>query len=189
MTGEPLDLRRFRTSEYWFYYLRLKSVFLKLMADFAPDLALRPTPSVRADHGRWQSHADAWFEETDHLSRVAKITVGQIKKLEAAGIRTVAALANSKNQVVPRMVDETRIRLIHQARIQLATRERRISDREAKPAFEVLSCVPGEKRGLGALPPADSADIYLDMEGYPLAVGGLEYLFGTCYHEGGNLIS
>ena len=188
VTGEPLDLRRFPTSDYWFYYLRLKSAFLKLMADFTPDLALRPTPSVRADHGRWQSHADAWFEETDHLSRVAKITVGQIKKLEAAGIRTVAALANSENQVVPRMVDETRIRLLHQARIQLATRERRISDREAQPAFEVLSCVPGEKRGLDALPPADSADIYLDMEGYPLAIGGLEYLFGACYHEGGNLI-
>jgi hypothetical protein len=80
VTGEPLDLRRFRTSEYWFYYLRLKSAFLKLMADFAPDLALRPTPSVRADHGRWQSHADAWFEET-----AGSQSVGQIKKLEAAG--------------------------------------------------------------------------------------------------------
>ena len=34
-----------------------------------------------------------------------------------------------------------------------------------------------------ARPPADSADIDLDMEGY-LAVGGLEYLFGACYHEG-----
>ena len=65
------------------------------MADFRPDMTLRPIPGARSDHGRWQSYADRWFEETDHLSRVARITVGQIKKLESAGICTLAALANS----------------------------------------------------------------------------------------------
>ena len=34
ITGEPIELRQFRTADYWFYYLRLKDAFLKLMADF-----------------------------------------------------------------------------------------------------------------------------------------------------------
>ena len=33
---------------------------------------------------------------------------------------------------------------------------------------------------MAALPPADPADVFFDMEGYPLTPGGLEYLFGCC---------
>ena len=33
--------------------------------------------------------------------------------------------------------------------------------------------------GLATLPPTDAADVFFDMEGYPLVPGGLEYLFGT----------
>ena len=181
-------MRQFRTADYWFYYLRLKDAFLKLMADFRPDMTLRPIPGARSDHGRWQSYADRWFEETDHLSRVARITVGQIKKLESVGIRTLAALANSGNDAVARLSDETRMKLVQQARIQMATRDLRVADPDAPPAFEVLPHRTGEARGLNAVPPADPADVYFDMEGYPLVVGGLEYLFGACFHEGGHLL-
>ncbi|HAP39398.1 MAG TPA: helicase [Nitrospira sp.] len=34
--------------------------------------------------------------------------------------------------------------------------------------------------GLATLPPDHPADVFFDMEGYPLAPGGLEYLFGVC---------
>ena len=38
----------------------------------------------------------------------------------------------------------------------------------------------GEPVGLATLPPDHPADVFFDMEGYPLATGGLEYLFGVC---------
>ena len=52
---------------------------------------------------------------------------------------------------------------------------------EAKPRYEVLphKGPNGEPVGLATLPPADAADVFFDMEGYPLVPGGLEYLFGT----------
>ena len=135
ITGKPIELRQFRTADYWFYCLRLKGAFLKLMADFRPDMTLRPIPSARSDHGRWQSYADKWFEETDHLSRVAKITAGQIKKLESVGIRTLATLANSGNDAVARLSDETRMKLVQRAQIQMATRDLSVADPDAPPVF------------------------------------------------------
>jgi uncharacterized protein len=35
--------------------------------------------------------------------------------------------------------------------------------------------------GLATLPAEDPADVFFDMEGYPLIAGGLEYLFGACF--------
>ena len=186
-TGIPLDLRSFRTSEYRYYYQALKRSFLQLMEEFAPDFGKRPIPIARADHGKWQSYADAWFEETDHLSRVAKITSGQIKKIEAAGVRTMAELGNARELSVPRLADESCRRLIDQARIQVATRDSRKINPESAPSFEVYPHDSNSRRGLRTLPPANPADIYFDMEGYPLVVGGLEYLFGACFHEGTQL--
>lgn len=136
-TGDPLDLRAFKTNDYRYYYQALKRSFLRLMDEFVPDFAQRPLPAARADHRRWQSYAEAWFEQTDHLSRVAKITSGQIKKIEAAGIRTMAELGKAQDLSVPRLADETCRRLRDQARTQVATRESRNSDPEVAPAFEV----------------------------------------------------
>jgi predicted RecB family nuclease len=191
-TGDSLDLRSFKTNDYRYYYQALKRSFLRLMdefvPEFVPDLAQRPLPAARADHGRWQSHAEAWFERTDHLSRVAKITSGQIKKIEAAGIRTMAELGKAQDLSVPKLADESCRRLRDQARIQVATRESRSNDLEAAPAFEVHLHDPANRRGLRTLPPTDPGDIYFDMEGYPLVVGGLEYLFGACFHDGAALV-
>ena len=87
-----------------------------------------------------------------------------------------------------RLSDETRMKLVQQARIQMATHDLRDADPDTPPAFKVLPHRTGEARGLNALPTADPADVYFDMEGYPLVVGGLEYLFGACFHEGGHLL-
>jgi uncharacterized protein len=155
ISGEPIELRQFRTADYWFYYLRLKDAFLKLMADFRPDMTLRPIPGARSDHGHWQSYADKWSEETDHLSRVARITVGQIKKLESAGIRTLAALANSGNDAVARLSDETRMKLVQQARRVLPVSQEPIGvqgGRKRKTArIETCSCCPGKEPCPGPL--------------------------------------
>lgn len=86
---------RFRTDDYWFYYQQLKAAFLKQMDEFDPD-ADHPVPDPRADHGRWQSHAEEWLLDRDHLFQVANIAVSQIQKLNHAGIETVAQLAQAK---------------------------------------------------------------------------------------------
>jgi len=49
------------------------------------------------------------------------------------------------------------------------------------PRYEILGCTGanGESLGLALLPPGNPADVFFDMEGYPLVPGGLEYLFGV----------
>jgi predicted RecB family nuclease len=72
-------------------------------------------------------------------------------------------------------------KLVSQSRLQCETRDERKANPEAKPRYEVLAHKGpnGELVGLATLPPTDAADVFFDMEGYPLVPGGLEYLFGT----------
>ena len=181
-TGEKVE---FKTSDFFHYYQNLKAAFLAMQQDFTGDFAGRPEPEPRADHGRWTSHAEAFFADTDHLVQVAGITAGQIKKLKDAGIETVARLAESSDIEVPKLAAETLEKLVAQARLQKETGALREEDPDSAPAFEVLPHVGpnGEDVGLAALPPADEADVFFDMEGYPLVPGGLEYLFGLCTRE------
>jgi uncharacterized protein len=112
--------------------------------------------------------------------RVANISVGQIKKLGRAGITTMTQLANASGARVPKLNGDTLEKLTAQARLQCATLELRRSDSEAKPTYEVLPPVlrDGRPNGLTNLPKPNPADVFFDMEGYPLVAGGLEYLFG-----------
>ena len=173
---------RFRTDDYWFYYQQLKAAFLQQMESFDAD-ADHPIPDPRADHGHWQSHAEEWLLDRDHLFQVANIAVSQIQKLNQAGIETVAQLAKSKQSRIPRLNDDTYSRLVSQASIQMRTRaaQAKIKDgSEVRPAFEVLPEDPvNPHSGLALLPPPSPQDIYFDIEGFPLIEGGLEYLLGA----------
>lgn len=202
MTGEPLGERfgvilgdgshvPFRTEDFIHYYRALKARFLAMQDAFTGDLADRPDPAPRAGNGRWESHADAWRRERDHLIQVAGISVGQIRKLEAAGIATVAQLAEAGSVSVPRLAPDTRDKLVAQARLQVATRERRRTTPDAPPVYDLLDNAgpDGLPVGLGVLPAPDQGDVYFDMEGYPLVDGGLEYLFGACFHEADGTIA
>ena len=73
-TGEAVS---YRTDDFFYYYLRVKQGFLDLMAEW--DSRNDFLPDVRADHGRWTSHAKVRLDEADHLVRVASITRGQIE--------------------------------------------------------------------------------------------------------------
>lgn len=178
----------FRTEDFIHYYRRLKAGFLEMQRSFTGELDTRPEPLPRADHGRWTSHAEAFFKEADHLIQVAGISVGQIKKLKAAGISTMAELAHCQADSIPKVSGETLTKIIAQARLQSETRILRFNEPMAKPRFEILphAGVNGEPIGLAALPPGDHADVFFDMEGYPLVAGGLEYLFGVCFRENGD---
>lgn len=167
----------FRTDDSFFYYRRLRAAYLDQFAAFNPECP--PIPVAGANHGRWTSHAEKILEESDHLSLVANIRQSQIKKLEAAGVSTVTALAATTLDRVPRLDDRIFATLKEQAALQLA------SVGKDRPEYRVLAPDPLDPhRGLACLPPPSPSDVYFDMEGYPLVEGGLEYLFGASYREG-----
>lgn len=176
----------YRMADHYDYFVEMKTSFLAMHQRFVSDFAQRPEPLPRADHKRWTSYAEAYFTEVDHLVQVAGITAGSIKKLYAAGITTVEQLSQAANVPVAKMSAETLNKLVHQASLQVATRNARVVDPHAKPTYELIGTVPtpGQAKGLSRLPVPDPKDVYFDLEGYPLVAGGLEYLWGVCYHEG-----
>jgi len=127
---------------------------------------------------RWSSSCAQVRRADDHLSEVANILRSQRRKLEAAGVRTMHALAaRADDAPVPRLARETFLRLRNQARLQCGTRD------GGPLAYDFLDAGPG--RGFALLPDADPADCFFDMEGDPFfsGGGGLEYLFGVTLRE------
>jgi len=171
----------FRVEDFFHYYLRIKTSFLAMQDGFTGSLADRPEPQPRAEHRCWTSHAEEFFAKADHLVQVAGISVGQIKKLKGAGIKTVVELANASGRSIHKLANDSLEKLIAQARLQCLTRTDRIKQPDAPPRFEILPFTGpnGEPLGLAALPPDHAGDVFFDMEGYPLVSGGLEYLFGA----------
>lgn len=176
------DWIEFRVEDFIHYYRHIKASFMAMQASFTGNIADRPEPLPRADHGCWTSHAEEFFTDTDHLVQVAGITVGQIKKLKRGSIATMVALAAASGKSVRKLANDSLEKLIAQARLQCQTRADRMANPDAPPRYEVLphAGANGQPVGLGALPPDHPADIFFDMEGYPLVSGGLEYLFGVC---------
>jgi predicted RecB family nuclease len=164
--------------DFRYYYRHVREEFLALMARFPAGPA--PAPDPMGELGSWRSHAEAWVKKRDHLSQVANITRGQIRKLEAAGINTFTALAAADLNHVRGIEPLTCKRLQHQARLQAA------SVQKGEPVWELLPREAGRPPALESLPAPDPGDVFFDIEGYPLVEGGLEYLFGVVVHgEGG----
>ncbi|HTL61358.1 MAG TPA: TM0106 family RecB-like putative nuclease [Nitrospira sp.] len=200
MTGAPSSDRfgiilgtkervQFRLEDFIHFYRQVRQSFLRMQDRYTGRLQDCPEPLPRAEQYQWTSHAERFFNERDHLVKVANITVGQIKKLHRAGVTTMTELAQAGGRTVPRLNQASLDKLAAQARLQCQTRELRRTSPDAPPCYEVLPSrgghggpgrADGELTGLAALPPADPADVFFDMEGYPLAPGGLEYLFGVC---------
>ena len=180
------DRVEFRVEDFIHYYRHIKNSFIAMQTAFSGNMDDCPEPLPRAEHGRWTSYAEKFFLDKDHLVQVAGITVGQIKKLKTAGIATMRGLAAASGKSVLKLDNGTLEKLVSQARLQCETRDERKGNPEAKPRHEVLphKGPNGEPVGLAMLPPTDAADVFFDMEGYPLVPGGvvpggLEYLFGT----------
>lgn len=174
----------FPTEDFIHYYRHIRQSFMGAQDSFSGNLSDRPEPDARGDHGRWSSHAEQYFADTDHLTRVAGIASGQIKKLRKAGIVTVAQLAGAASKSIPKLAPETLEKLAGQARLQNETLADRLADENALAKYEVLSNKDAlTSVGLAALPQSDAADVFFDMEGYPLMVGGLEYLWGVSWRN------
>lgn len=136
-------------ASYFAYYQSLKQSFLAFHDD--PD-APTPDPAESTSHGDWSQLAARLLAERDHLSQVANLRRSQVLKLEAAGIKTMKALASSDLDGIPGMSVETFIRAKAQARLQIASRGK------DKPAYEIINYGATTPRGLALLPPASPGD-------------------------------
>lgn len=171
----------FRVGDYFHYYRSLLGRLLDYLAAY-PDGSEVPYPAP-CDHCGlcpWRERCAAKRIDDDHLSAVAGITRQQIARLEAASIRTVAALGElPASQAVPKIAPETLGKLREQARLQVLERE------TGQQIVELLPLETGSVRGFARLPKPDEGDLFFDMEGDPMEEGGLEYLFGLYYFDAG----
>lgn len=175
------SVERIRRADFDAYYRHVRDRFLEFHRGFRPRVSDRPEPAPHADHGKWASLAERILRAQDHLNFVANITSGQVKLLEENGITTLRQLATATTPGPGGMGQDVFERLRHQAQLQIQTNERRRHDAFASAAFESLPTPAEAPRNV--LPPPDPADIFFDMEGFPLEEGGLEYLFGACTRD------
>lgn len=174
--------RRFRTDDFFYFYRSLRDAFIAFIETW--DEAAPPLPDASAEHGRWQDAADRYLEACDHPSRVAFCTGVQTRKLAVAGIPTATALATTALPHVAGLDARVFARLREQAGLQRASAGR------DTPLHRVLETGEVETgKGFAMLPPASPGDVCFDLEGDPLEVGGLEYLWGVTYcDENGALV-
>jgi len=164
-TGERATIR---LADYAHYARAARAWLEAFVADPPPT---RPVPCSDCALCRWADHCKSVWTAEDSLFNVANVTKGQVKKLEAAGISTMAALAGH-NQPIRGMAESTRLRLVTQARLQHA---RKIGE----PTFELRS--PEQDKGFELLPEPRPGDVFYDIEGDPHYEGGLEYLHGVWF--------
>ena len=143
----------------------------RLEAFVAAPEPTRPVPCADCALCRWGDHCASVWEAEDSLFNVAGITRGQVKKLEAAGITTMASLAAHEGGVRG-LAQGTLDRLRVQARLQHARKT-------GAPAFELRAPEPG--KGFDLLPEPREGDLFYDIEGDPHVPGGLEYLHGVWF--------
>lgn len=168
------SVKQFSANSYYYYFRELRLAFEEFLKSF--DLSNPPHPGLSREYGRWQTYAERLLEESDHLSVVANITRGQIIKLEQSGISTTSTLADSEITHVPGIASDVLERLKIQAKLQIKSKG------AERPKYLVREVDPSSSRlGLSMLPPMSPSDIFFDIEGFPLADGGLEYLLGAVH--------
>src|SRR5262249_14936704 len=145
------ERRRFITNKYFYYYRELARAFLKYQQAF--DARQLPDPGLCRSYGRWSTYAEQVLAKADHLSCVARMTRGQIRKLLDAGVDTMTQLSRTSETYVRGLSGDILVRLKSQARLQLESRDRE------RPLFEVVTPSPEDpRRGLALLPPAAPND-------------------------------
>ena len=161
----------FRLDDFWYYYRRTKHRFETFHADWKADQ--QPDPALERSFGRWAERAERELRARDDLTLVAGITRSQRVLLRNAGIDTVARLATS-TVAVPRMTERTLANLREQAAMQMQSRT------QASIAWKHRDIdTDRPRRGFALLPPESPDDVFFDIEGFPYAARGLEYLLGV----------
>ena len=173
--------RSFRCADYMHYFRALLARFEARVAELSANAAVTyPLPCSHCDLCSWRVVCESRRLDDDHLSQVANISRVHWFKLEAQGINTMAKLAALPvGATLPRMNPEVLARLQSQASLQ--DRAKRTGNREVL----VLPVDHESERGFMRLPAPATGDLFFDMEGDPLEIGGLEYLFGLWFEEHG----
>jgi len=174
VTGDR-ESHEHRLDDYAAYYRAAKARFEARVFGDAPVPETYPEP---VEHCRvcswWQVCVDRRRAD-DHLSIVAGAARTQRQRLVDVGVTTLEALATLPEDrgirtVQPRILD----RLRRQASLQLA---KRVTGEDRYELIPPVADDPG--KGLAALPPPSSLDVFFDIEADPWALDdGLEYLFG-----------
>ena len=168
----------FRTADFAAFYRRVKADFQHALDG---DADTYPEPVAHCAICEWKPRCDKQRRDDDHLSLVAGLTKLQAAELEAQGVATLADLAQLPlpfRWQPQRGSISSYERLREQARLQLEARQ------TGNIPFELLPPEPGV--GLSLLPNPSDGDVFLDFEGDSyVGNGGLEYLLGYQYREGG----
>ena len=160
--------------DFYHYFTQLKSEFLAHLVDGE---STYPDPCQHCGVCQFRSLCEKKRLDDDHLWQVANIRSSQIRRLAAAEVTTLKALAETKHVHVKGIGDDSLERLKKQADLQLHKR----STGENK--LVMLPQISNTK-GLMTLPKPSSGDLFFDIEGDPLIPGGLEYLFGVYMIDG-----
>lgn len=161
----------FRLADYAAYARGARD---RLEAFIADPPETRPIPCEDCAICRWAEHCESVWKDEDSLFTVANATRGQVKKLEAAGVRTMEQLA-ALDRPVPGIAEGTLRRLVTQAQLQHARKS-------GEPAWRYRDAEPG--KGFDLLPKPQPGDLFYDIEGDPHYEGGLEYLHGVWTDDG-----
>jgi predicted RecB family nuclease len=167
----------YRVADFLAYYRRVRDRFVSAVSTRP---ATEPFPCAHCEICDFKERCDAWWDERDHLVRVAGIRRDQIARLAVAGIETLAQLGEAApGTEVPRMAEVTFAKLRSQAALQL---HHRLTGEHRWQTFE-----PEVERGFGLLPKPSPGDLFFDIEGDPFwePERGLEYLLGVTELRGG----
>ncbi len=166
----------FDPREFAAYYRRVRSRLEQFVADPPPT---EPYPVQHCDVCDFKAVCDSWWDEVDHLTRVAGVYRTQIERLAAAGITTLAQLGRAPSEPVPPGVNpETWAKNREQAELQLYARE---------TGEDIYRLLPQqEEAGFALLPEPSPGDLFFDFEGNPFwdKDGLLEYLWGILDVDG-----
>jgi predicted RecB family nuclease len=155
-------------------YARAVRQRFELFVEERPEV--RPEPVGACALCRWREHCSDEWERSDSLSLIARVTRSQRRKIENADIATMSQLAGREERI-PGLAAGVQEKLVAHARLQTARRN------GGPPAFQLLELEKG--RGFDLLPRPDKGDLFYDIEGDPYFDGGLEYLHGVWFQEGG----
>jgi uncharacterized protein len=164
----------FRPREFDAYARRVRARLEQFVRD---PPRTEPYPVDHCDLCDFKALCDAWWDEVDHLCRVAGLYRMQIEKLKEAGIATLAGLAAAP-EAPPGLNRDTFEKLRRQARLQLHRRQ------TGELKYELLE--PQPRVGFSLLPDPSPGDLFFDIEGNPFwdERGSLEYLWGVLDVDG-----
>jgi len=186
--GSAREVVRFRVADSAAYMRRVRARFLAEMAGSAPVWpvpAPYPEPVDHCNVCRWDARCATRRRADDHLSLVAGISHSQREVLVAAGVDSVAELAQLPIPITdPRALGIAKAqvpameRVREQARLQVAVRPHA----RERVLYERLP-LADPPLGLAELPEPSPGDLFFDIEGDPWVddggADGLEYLFGV----------